>query len=679
MCGIAGFVLGPATRIDPTSTLRSMIDCLSHRGPDGQGIHLDRANSVGFGHRRLAVVDLSAEGHQPMVSRSARFVITYNGEVYNFGKLRHELEKQGFEFRGHSDTEVILAAIEAWGVESAVRRFIGMFAFALWDRREHELWLVRDRLGKKPLYYGMIQGSLVFASELKSLRSFPGFHARIDRDAVALYLRHNYVPGPRCIYQSVMKLGPGTLRRIRIRQDSPEIGAEHQYWSIRDVFGKARAADSRLAPSEEVDALDGLLREAVRDRMVADVPLGAFLSGGVDSSTVVSLMQAQSSRPVKTFSIGFNEWAYNEAHHAARVARHLGTDHTEVYLTGEDALAVVPLLPSMFDEPFSDSSQIPTYLVSKIARQQVTVALSGDGGDELFCGYSRYRRWRSFWFARSIVPMQLRAPLARALRAVGIDTWNRMLAPIAWLVARGRPVSLGNRLHKLAELLTLPSPELVYRGFVSHWTRPDELVIGGVEPATPLSTSDGPTDLDGFTQYMMLLDILTYLPDDILVKVDRASMATSLEVRAPLLDHRVVEMAAQLPLNLKLCGSTDKWILRQVLARYVPQQFFSRPKMGFGVPIDSWLRGPLRDWAESLLSESGLRTDGLLNPAPIRAVWHEFTEGGQQWHYPLWDILMFQAWIRDQQTHSKSIRHEALAPLLQSEANSLPLQSPSAG
>jgi asparagine synthase (glutamine-hydrolysing) len=643
-----------------------MIDCLAHRGPDGWGIHLDRGNSVGLGHRRLAVVDLSAEGHQPMVSTTARYVVTYNGEVYNFGNLRGELERQGFAFRGHSDTEVMLAAIEAWGVEGAVRRFTGMFAFALWDRREQELWLVRDRLGKKPLYYGIIQGSLVFASELKSLRRFPGFQARIDRDAVALYLRHNYVPGPRSIYQSVMKLGPGTLRRIRIREDSPELGAEQKYWSIREVFGKARATDFRRTPSEAVDALDGMLREAVRERMVADVPLGAFLSGGVDSSTVVSLMQAQSPRPVKTFSIGFHESAYNEAHHAARVARHLGTDHTEVYLTGEDALAVVPMLPAMFDEPFSDSSQIPTYLVAKIARQHVTVALSGDGGDELFCGYPRYRRWRRFWFARRIIPAPLRQSLARLLRGAGIDTWNSALAPLAWLASRsGRPVSVGGRLHKLAELLTLSSPELVYRGFVSHWMRPDDLVIDGVEPATPLSASGGPTDLDGFTQYMMLLDILTYLPDDILVKVDRASMAISLEVRGPLLDHRVVEMAAQLPLHLKLHGSTDKWILRQVLARYVPQRLFSRPKMGFGVPIASWLRGPLRDWAESLLSESVLRADGLLNPAPIRAAWREFTDDRYPWHYPLWDILMLQAWLREQATCTGSIRREAVAPLLE--------------
>ncbi len=606
-----------------------------------------------------------------MVSRTGRYVITYNGEVYNFGKLRGELERQDFAFRGHSDTEVVLAAIEAWGVEGAVRRFTGMFAFALWDRTEQELWLVRDRLGKKPLYYGMIQGSVVFASELKSLRRFPGFQARIDPGALALFLRHNYVPAPRSIYQSVMKLGPGTLRRIRIRAGAPEISAEHSYWSIRDVFSRARETDFQLAPDEAVDAPDKLLREAVRERMVADVPLGAFLSGGIDSSTVVSLMQAQSSRPVKTFSIGFHESAYNEADYAARVARHLGTDHTEVYVTGEDALAVVPMLPSMFDEPFSDSSQIPTYLVAKIARQQVTVALSGDGGDELFCGYTRYHRWRTFWSARSITPEPLRRLLARLLRGVAIDTWNSALAPLGWLAARNvRPVSVGSRLHKLAELLSFSSPELVYRCFVSHWMRPDDLVIGGIEPATPLSASGGPTDLDGFTQHMMLLDILTYLPDDILVKVDRASMAVSLEVRGPLLDHRVVEMAVQLPLHLKLRGSTDKWILRQVLGRYVPRRLFTRPKMGFGVPIGSWLRGPLRDWAESLLTESVLRSDGLLKPAPIRAVWREFSENGHPWHYPLWDILMFQAWLREQEASVRPSRQDGVAPLLEKEFSS---------
>lgn len=652
MCGIAGFVLRDAAQIDGTSTLRSMTESLVHRGPDGSGIHLDRGGSVGLGHRRLAIVDLSAEGHQPMMSHTGRYVITYNGEVYNFQRLRSVLQRGGVSFRGHSDTEVMLAAFEAWGIASAIRRFVGMFALALWDRQEQELWLARDRLGKKPLYVGIVQGSLVFGSELKAFRKFPGFEGRIDRASLALYLRHNYVPGPRSIYQSVAKIEPGTLSKVRIRAGSPEICSEEKYWSIWEVCRNARNARLHPSPTEAVDALDEILSEAVRERMVADVPLGAFLSGGIDSSTIVALMQAQSTRPIKTFSIGFHDTAYNEAHHAARVARHLGTDHTETYLTARDALAVVPQLASMFDEPFSDSSQIPTYLVSKVARQHVTVALSGDGGDELFCGYTRYHRWRAFWSMREIMPAPTRRCLAHLLKRVGIATWNRTFAPVGWLAGhRGRPISVGNRLHKLAELLSVSSPELAYRCFVSHWLRPNDVVIGGIEPSTPLSTSGGPTDLNGFTEHMMLLDILTYLPDDILVKVDRASMAVSLEARAPLLDHRVVEMVMGLPLNLKLRSGTDKWILRQVLGRYVPQNLFTRPKMGFGVPIDSWLRGPLRDWAEYLLEESTIRSSGLFNPGPIRTAWREFIDHGFPWHYPLWDVLMFQAWLREQPAH----------------------------
>jgi asparagine synthase (glutamine-hydrolysing) len=591
-----------------------------------------------------------------MVSRSARYVITFNGEIYNFQKLRSELEAGRVRFRGHSDTEVMLAAIEAWGVLAAVRRFNGMFAFALWDRQEQELWLGRDRVGKKPLYYGVTHGSIIFASELKSLLRFPGFDTQIDKDALALFLRHSYIPAPLSIYRTVQKVQAGALKKIRIRAGSPEVGPDQRYWSAREAFADSYLRRFQGTPVEAVEALDGLLREAVRDRMVADVPLGALLSGGVDSSTVVALMQAQSSRPIKTFSIGFREAAYNEAHHAAAVARHLGTDHTEIYLTAADALDVVPQLPTIFDEPFSDSSQIPTYLVSKIARQHVTVALSGDGGDELFCGYPRYQKWRKIWLARSITPAPLRHLIARLIRKAEISTWDQILAPGMWFLhRRGRAISAGDKLYKLSEALESTSPAMVYRRLVSHWMRPNDVVVGGKEPATPLSLSDGPSDVDGFTEHMMLLDILTYLPDDILVKVDRASMAVSLEARAPLLDYRVVEMAARLPLNLKLRDGTDKWVLRRVLARYLPPQLFARPKMGFGVPIDSWLRGPLRDWAEDLLDERRLRSDGMFNSEPITKAWREFTVKGYPWHYPLWDVLMFQAWLRGRQLLSNQL------------------------
>lgn len=647
MCGIAGFILGSQGNVDGESTVRAMTDAVVHRGPDGFGTYLDGSGRVGLGHRRLAIVDLSAAGHQPMFSVSKRYVITFNGEIYNFRRLRAELEAQGVVFRGHSDTEVMLAAIEFWGIPAAVRRFDGMFAFALWDSRDQELWLVRDRLGKKPLYFGKVNGSLIFGSELKSLWQFPGFERRIDRNSLTLLLRHSYIPAPLSIYEGIGKVRPGTLRRVVMRRGTPQIDDEQTYWSARDAFVRGRAERFQGNSDEAVEALDETLRNAVSDRMVADVPLGAFLSGGIDSSAVVALMQAQTSRPVKTFSIGFHDRAYNEAHHAAAVAKHLGTDHTEVYLSAADALSVVPLLPTMFDEPFSDSSQIPTYLVSKMARQHVTVALSGDGGDELFCGYPRYHKWRKVWSLMRLIPLPLRLLLARQLNRVPIDGWDRFLRPIMSLRRTSAPrISAGDRLHKLADALGASTPEAVYRRFVSHCMHPQRFVIGATEPETVLSGTEGPTDTDAFTEYMMMLDVLSYLPNDILTKVDRASMAVSLEVRGPLLDHRVVELAASMPLEFKLRDGTDKWMLRQVLSRYAPPTLFERSKMGFGVPIESWLRGPLRGWAEDLLAESALRSDAIFQVSPVRDLWADFIDRGYPCHYPLWDILVFQSWLR---------------------------------
>jgi asparagine synthase (glutamine-hydrolysing) len=661
MCGIAGFVLAPTAGIDPASVLRMMTNQLAHRGPDGGDSVLESDGAVGLGHRRLAIVDLSEAGRQPMVSHSGRYVITYNGEVYNFQELRRELEITGAHFRGHSDTEVMLAAMDAWGISAAIRRLAGMFAFALWDRRERELWLVRDRLGKKPLYVGTVKGSLVFGSELKAIRAFPGFDAEIDRGALALQMRHNYIPAPYSIYRTVGKIEPGTFRRVRIRAGIPVVVHEEPYWSARTAFADGHRQPFDGTADEAVEALDSLLRKAVMERLVSDVPLGAFLSGGIDSSTVAALMQAQSVRPVKTFSIGFEEAAYNEAPHARAVAQHLGTDHTEVCLTAADAMAVVPLLPTIYDEPFSDSSQIPTFLVSQVARQQVTVSLSGDGGDELFCGYPRYRKWRAIWRQMVRLPAPLRRSFARVILGVSIGAWDRILGPaVRWRNPRAPAMSPGDKLHKLAEIVAATTPEAVYRRLVSHWMNPAELVAGAVEPPTPLSQANTPRALDDFTDYMMLLDVLTYLPDDILVKVDRASMAVSLEARCPLLDHRVVELAVALPLSLKLRDGTDKWVLRQVLARYVPPHLFERPKMGFGVPIDAWLRGPLRPWAEDLLDEYKLRQDGLLNPGVVRAKWREFIDQGYPWHYPLWDVLMFQAWLRNQSVTRDQLATQSL-------------------
>jgi len=646
MCGITGFVLGPGTDVDPGPTLRRMTDSLTHRGPDGCGLHLDRDGAVGLGHRRLAVVDLSEAGKQPMISASGRFVITYNGEVYNFARLRTQLQLLGTQFLGHSDTEVMLAAIEAWGIEAAVRRFTGMFAFALWDRREQELWLCRDRLGKKPLYAGLLNGALVFASELKSLRLFPGADLRVDRNALMLLFRHNYITAPWSIYESVWKLRPGCMQRVCLRTDGVRVQQEQCYWSAQEVFERGRMTRFRGDARDAVDELEALLRASIADRMVADVPLGAFLSGGIDSSTVVALMQAQSTRRIRTFSIGFREKGFDEAPYAAQVAAHLGTDHTEVYLSSDDALAVVPMLPTMFDEPMSDSSQIPTYLVSQVARKQVTVALSGDGGDELFCGYPRYQRWRQVWSMVHGIPWPLRRAMSASLTCMSVEAWDRVASPLSWFRgARHRPVSYGDQIHKLARVLIEKRPDAVYRRIVSHWANPEDIVIGGTEPVTPLLSPGAPEQLDAFTEHMMLTDILTYLPGDILAKVDRASMAVSLEARCPLLDHHIVEWAAALPLALKVRNATDKWVLRQVLFRYAPERLFERPKMGFGVPIGPWLRGPLRDWAEDLLADNRLDSGGLLNPRPIRRMWDEFLHRHLPWQYLLWDILMFRAWF----------------------------------
>jgi len=622
-----------------------MTDSLIHRGPDGGDQWFDEQAGVGLGHRRLAIVDLSDAGKQPMWSSTGRYCVIFNGEIYNFLQLRSELEAMGARFRGHSDTEVMLAAFEAWGVTQGISRLAGMFALAIWDATERALYLVRDRLGKKPLYYSVVSGNLVFGSELKALRQFPGFQGTVDREALALYIRHNYVPGPWSIYKEARKLPPASLMRIVAGADGLKFESPVEYWSARSFYERATPRE-QIPDEEAIERLDVLLRDAVRTRMIADVPLGAFLSGGIDSSLIVALMQAQSSRRIDTFTIGFSEDAYDEAPHAKAVAAHLGTNHTEAYVSAEEALASIPLMPAMFDEPFSDSSQIPTYLVSKATRRHATVALSGDGGDELFCGYTRYLKWRRVWGKISRIPGPLQKLASWGIRALPPGAWNVFAAPLTSLMGQSAR-SKGEMLHKLASVLGTNNPGLLYREFVTHWDHPSKLVLGSTEPATVITAGGGPTDIDEFTQRMMLIDILTYLPDDILAKVDRASMAVSLETRAPILDHRVVEFAAGLRLEHKLRNGETKWILRRVLERYVPRTMFERPKMGFGIPLDSWLRGPLRDWAEDLLSESRLRSGGYFDPAPVRRLWLDHLARKTDGQYLLWDVLMFQAWLSD--------------------------------
>ena len=646
MCGLCGFmqIESVVEAQAMNAVVERMAGTLRHRGPDDGASWVDAGAGIALGHRRLSIIDLSPEGRQPMSSPTGRYVIAYNGEIYNFRELRLELEHKGCAWRGHSDTEVMLAAFEAWGIDGALERFNGMFAFALWDRHERALHLARDRMGEKPLYYGWVGKTFLFGSELKSLRAHPAWRADIDRNALAAYLRHNYVPAPHSIYTGISKLPPAHRLRVAVSDTRPTKPVP--YWSLRNAAEQGVAHPQRGDDTAAIDELDVLLRDAVARRMVADVPVGVFLSGGIDSSTVVALMQAQSSRPVRSFSIGFEEEAYNEARHAKAVARHLGTDHTELYVTADEAMAVIPRLPTMYDEPFADSSQIPTFLVSQLARKHVTVTLSGDGGDELFCGYVRYFWGRRIWNRIGRLPYRVRTLLAGTLSALSPASWNTVFAGMNRLVPTTAIGELtGDRIHKLAEVLAVPTPDALYHGLVSHWTAPESMVYGSREAATALTDRRQWAGLSDFTQRMMYLDAVTYLPDDILVKVDRASMAVSLEARVPLLDHRLVEFAWRVPLSRKNRNGEGKWLLRQVLYRYVPQHLIDRPKMGFGVPIDSWLRGPLRPWAEELLNESRMREQGYFDPAPIREKWIEHQSGARNWQYWLWDILMFQAWL----------------------------------
>lgn len=648
MCGFSGFLTSDASAEPLAAIARRMGLALAHRGPDDADEWVDGSAGFALAHRRLAILDPTPAGRQPMTSASGRFVIAFNGEIYNHLELRAELERTHLApaWRGHADTETLLAAVDAWGIEATLPRMVGMFAFALWDRRDRVLLLARDRLGEKPLYYGWVGRTLVFGSELKALRRFPGFEARINRNALALFLRHNYVPAPWSIYEGVWKLPAASIVRFAAgRLAAGERGAVQRYWSLKEVALDGQRTLFGGSEDEACEALHELLARSVRAQMLSDVPLGALLSGGIDSSTVVALMQAASSRPVRTFTIGFHEAEYNEATHAKAVARHLGTDHTELYVTPREALDVVPKLPSLYDEPFADSSQIPTFLVSQLARRQVIVALSGDGGDELFGGYNRHFRAIQLWRCIRSLPRSARRAAAALLRCIPTTAWNGLHARLHPILPRRLHVRLpGDKAVKLAALLLVQQPEALYLPLVSHWTDPAALVAGAAEPPTPVTDPTQWLDVPDLAHRMMYLDAITYLPDDILVKVDRAAMGVSLETRVPLLDHRVVEFAWRLPLAMKIRQGQGKWLLRQVLYRYVPRRLIERPKMGFGVPIDRWLRGPLRDWAEDLISVSRLRSEGFLDPAPIRALWTDHLRGTRDGQYLLWDVLMFQAW-----------------------------------
>ena len=665
MCGFAGFLTTDVGVLgSPEAVATRMALAIQHRGPDDAGTWVDAQAGIALGHRRLSIVDLSPAGHQPMHSAGERFALAFNGEIYNHLDLRAELEASGAApaWRGHSDTETLLAAFEQWGLEATLKRTVGMFAIALWDRRERTLHLARDRFGEKPLYYGWVNGAFVFGSELKALRAYPGFANPVSREALALYMRFTYVPAPHSIYQGIYKLEPGCLLSVcgqhpkmadfqPLRPPATGQGIKlRRWWSLAQVV-EAGAKSQIVDEQEALTALEARLGDAVRLQSLADVPLGAFLSGGVDSSAIVALMQAQSSRPVETFTIGFEEAGFDESPHARAVAQHLGTNHSEMFVTAAEARDVIPHLPVMYDEPFADSSQIPTHLVCRAARQHVTVALSGDAGDELFGGYNRYFWGPRIWSRLDWLPFVARKALGAAISALPVGAWDALGMPLnAMLPGSSGIAQVGNKAHRVAaRLRRVRDLDGFYVGLVSAWEDPAAVVRGeGDRVVEPPSLLYDPLPTLGVTDAslrMMYRDSMTYLPDDILCKVDRAAMATSLETRVPFLDHRVAEFAWQLPLSMKIRGNEGKWALRQVLYKYVPRELIERPKAGFGIPVGQWIRGPLRPWAESLLDEKRLAAEGYFHPAPIRQYWAEHLSGHRDLTPGLWAVLMFQAWL----------------------------------
>ncbi|MBU3568199.1 asparagine synthase (glutamine-hydrolyzing) [Polynucleobacter alcilacus] len=646
MCGIVGFLSSNQELFgDAKEALSGMIDAIRHRGPDDQGLWFDSGQLIGIGHARLSILDLSSLGHQPMGSVSGRYQIVFNGEIYNHLELRKKLPST---WRGSSDTETLLAGFEAWGIVETIKKCVGMFAFAVWDSYLECLTLGRDRIGEKPLYYGLLSRNgfnlFLFASDLRSLKSHPMFNAEVDRDALCLFMRYGYIPSPYSIYQGIKKLNPGTL--ITITKSNLHQYSE-QYWSP-DFIETSR--DNRVSPVDSckaVERLDSLLNITISQESIADVPIGVFLSGGIDSSAIAAILQSQTAMPINTFTVGFEEAGFNEADSAACIAKYLGTSHEELYVTSRQALDTVPSMAKIFSEPFSDPSQIPTYLLAKFARKKVSVALSGDGGDELFGGYNRYLFTQRFWRWISIFPVESRRLVANLLLSASPDRWDSIIASLNWIAPTFlKGANKGPLIHKGANVLACEDIKSLQIEAMSRWKNPESLVINGREPILK-SYDEAILDSHSGLERMMISDIKSYLPDDVLVKFDRATMAASLEGRSPYLDHRVVEFALSLPLVLKFKNGEGKWILRKVLEKYMPRDLIDRPKMGFGVPISEWLRGPLKEWASELLDETRLRREGFFQAEPIREKWLEHLSGRRNWQDCLWTVLMFQAWLEE--------------------------------
>jgi len=664
MCGVTG-ILCSEYKKDLEQTARNMTKTMYHRGPDDSGLWVNDSAGVALGHRRLSILDLSSAGHQPMESPDGRYVLVFNGEIYNHKDIRRELddgsERQAdnsSQWHGHSDTETLLVCFQNWGIKQTLNRLVGMFALALWDKEKKMLHLARDRMGEKPLYYGWVAGAFVFGSELKSLKAYQGFNNVISREALALYLQYNYVPSPYSIYENIYKLEPGCCLSLTVDAaaatltSAPVVGGQykglilHEWWSLGETI---RRKPKHLIQNEDeaVDGLDRRLRESIRLQSIADVPLGAFLSGGIDSSAVVALMQSEAISPVKTFTIGFSESEYNEAASAKKVARYLGTEHTELYLSPYDVMGVIPRLPELYDEPFADSSQIPTFLISQMARLHVTVALSGDGGDELFGGYNRYVWSRRIWKSFSWLPFVARHRLGQLLLSQPVERIDHLAKFLMRFTFCNGVSLLSEKVHKVAELLLLAENiDDLYRSVITTWKSP--LPVMREKTGDLSARMSTLPEFSSIEDRMMYLDAMSYLPDDILCKLDRAAMGVGLESRTPFLDHRVVEYAWQIPLSMKIKNGQGKWLLRQLLFKHVPKELTERPKQGFAIPLADWLRGPLRDWAEELLDEHRLRQEGYFDPELIRHKWHEHLAGHGNWQHHLWSVLMFQTWLEVQ-------------------------------